>query len=218
MAPLTPKPFYNHPVMRSFWTGWSVGQRVYARAQPIPLAFSKLYLIGDFLFPFWILLFPVFLFPYDLATEEERATVWLMLVLFRSDHALDCIATTLCSRICRSFLPASAPKLYGIWPWRSWDKPVGFALVGLIVLSMSGVAVYGPLCTRENTFSLLNGPDITTRGLAADGSRFKPARAFRPANPESAIGRSAGYGALHGGAQCPRGMGLQSGRYRCLPD
>jgi len=165
MAPLAPEPAYRHPVMRQFYAVWNAGQRTYARDKPGLALLIKLYLFDAFFFPFWALMIPILLCPYDLATPEERVTVILMVVavlmvvplIASQPHYVAAFAGVVYLRFLHS--------LTRIWSWRRWGQPVGRVLAILLV-----VVMLGELC--NNLYGIvrngggLSGRDPYSRGIA----------------------------------------------------
>ena len=128
MVPLGPEPSYRHVVMRNFWAGWNVDLHNYALAHPLTLTLNKLFVVGDFLFPFWVVLIPLLLFPYDLATAEEGATVWLLLVFVFMIAPLISAQPHYAAAFAGAFYLRFLHSFSRIWSWRPWNKPVGLAL------------------------------------------------------------------------------------------
>jgi hypothetical protein len=165
MAPLAPEPAYRHAVMRQFYAVWNAGQRTYAKDSPGIALLIKLYLFDTFFFPFWALMIPVLLCPYDLATAEERATVILMVVavlmvvplIASQPHYVAAFAGVVYLRFLHS--------LTRIWSWRRWGKPVGRVLAILLV----GIML-GELCNNLSgivrNHGGLSGRDLYSRGIA----------------------------------------------------
>jgi len=177
--PLRPEPLYHHAVMRQFWAGWNVGQWTDARRNPGVLFLIKLYLFDTFFLPFWALMIPVLLCPYDLTTAEERATVFLLVV------ALLMIAPLIASQ--PHYVAAFAGMVYlrflhtltRMWSWRRWGQPVGRVLVIALVALMVGALcnnLFGIIRHGKAGAGAASGRDLYSQGIAMRGSGFGAAR------------------------------------------
>jgi hypothetical protein len=165
MMPLIPETQYRHSVMRQFWAGWNVEQRAFAQAHPVVLLLRKLYIFDDFFFPLWVLLIPVLLCPYDLATAEERATVFLLLVFVLMIAPLIAIQPHYAAVFAGVIYLRFLHSLTRLWSWRPWDKPVGRALGVLLVVLLASQGL-----------RFTYGRDKYSRSIAEDHSHFESAR------------------------------------------
>jgi len=171
LFPLNPEPPFRHAVMREVARG-SVTQWAYARGHPLVFLLIKLYLLDSFFFPFWPVLIPVLLCPYDLHTPEEHATVFLMVAAVAMTAPLILSQPHYVAVFAGMFYLRLLHTLTRLRSWRPWDKPVGPALgVSLVVLLASGLCI--------NVFSLIHsgaGRDFSSQLLLNQGSSFASAR------------------------------------------
>ena len=171
LFPLNPEPPFRHAAMREVARG-SVTQWAYARKHPLVFLMIKLYLLDTFFFPFWPLLIPVLLCPYDLRTPEERATVLLLVAAVAMTAPLILSQPHYVAVFAGMFYLRFLHTLTRLRSWHPWDKPVGPALgVFLVVVLASG------LCF--NVFSLIHsggGRDFSSQLLLSQGSSFAAAR------------------------------------------
>lgn len=162
------EPAYHHAAMRMLFVDASVKLWAYARNHPVVLMFIKLYLLDNFFFPFWPLLIPLLLCPYDLNTPEERATALLLFV------AMAMIAPLVTNQ--PHYVAVFAGMVYlrflqTLTRLRSWHpsgKPLGPALSAALV----AVLAMG-LCF--NFFSLIHnggGRDFSSGLLLSQGAPF----------------------------------------------
>ena len=184
LFPLNPEPPFRHAVMREIARG-SALQWSYARRHPIVFLLIKLYLLDNFFFPFWPLLIPVLLCPYDLHTSEERATAILLLTAVAMTAPLILSQPHYVAVFSGMFYLRFLHTLTRLRAWRPWDKPVGpvlgFALVGLLA---------GGLCF--NVFSLIHngeGRDFSSQLMLNQGSAFDSARKTVVQKLERQVGR-----------------------------
>jgi len=138
MMPLRPEPIYRHAVMRQFWAGWNVEQREFARAFPLTLLLRNYYFLGKFLFPFWVLILPIFLWPYDQTTVEERAAAFLLAVFALMILPLIGVQSHYAAAFAGVFYLRFLQSLVRFRLWRPWNRPVGRVLGGLLVVLLAG--------------------------------------------------------------------------------
>ena len=171
LFPLNPEPPFRHAVMREVARS-SVTQWTYARKHPFVFLLIKLYLLDDFFFPFWPLLIPVLLWPYDLHTSEERATVFFLMAAVAMTAPLILSQPHYVAIFTGMFYLRLLHTLTRLRSWRPWDKPVGPAL-GIVLVGL----LAGRLCI--NFFSLIygnEGRDFSSQLLLSQGASFASAR------------------------------------------
>jgi len=154
MIPPRPEPHYNHAVMREFWAGWSVDQWKSAQVHPFLVLFVDFYTIASFYFPYWGLLVPLLLCPYDLETSEERVTVVLLLIMLLMIAALIVIQPHYVAVFAGMLYLRFLHSLTRLVSWQPWGKPVGrvfgVLLVGLLV---------GDFCSRAYSLTRDSFPE-----------------------------------------------------------
>lgn len=176
--PLAAEPPYRHAIMRKFWAEWNVGQWIAAWADPVSTMLVKLLTFDDFFFPFWAWSIPLLLWPYSLATAEERATVFLLAVFILMMAPLIAIQPHYGAAFAGVFYLRFLQSLKRLWSWRPWRTPLGRTLASLVVaLAMA------------DGFGLVSGRDLISRGFALRGSGFGAARAAMMQSLEAQPGR-----------------------------
>ncbi len=175
IVPLGPEPPYRNAVIRHSWTEVIVREWAEARAHPIASLIGKLFDFDYFFFLFPVLMIPVLLCPYDLCTPQERATVFLLLVLVLMiaplfgvlPHYAAAFAGVIYVRIVHSFSRLVA--------WRPWRQPVGRVLVALFAgftVWAFGDSVYGLIRNARS----MPGQDFYSHGVTIRVLGMGPAR------------------------------------------
>jgi len=171
LFPLNPEPPFHHAVMREVAQG-SVQQWAYARKHPLVFLMIKLYLLDAFFFPFWPLLVPVLLCPYDLHTPEERATVLLLITAVAMTAPLILSQPHYVAVFAGMFYLRFLHTLTRLRSWHPWGKPLGPALgIALVAVLAAGLCM--------NFFSLIHsggGRDFSSELLLSQGAPFAAAR------------------------------------------
>jgi len=177
--PLNPEPAYRHAVLRRMWADTIAGQWRGARARPIALLFGKLYVFDNFFFPLWALWIPVLLWPYDLDTSQERATVFLLLVFLLMIAPLIAVLPHYAGAFSGIFYVRLVHSLTRLRGWRPWGKPVGqalgFLLIGLLVVTFCN-AVSGLMRNGRERLAFAPGRDSISVALALRDASFGSAR------------------------------------------
>ena len=171
LFPLNPEPPFRHAVMREVARG-SVTQWAYARRQPLPFLLIKLFLLDTFFFPFWPLLIPALLCPYDLRTPEERTTVFFLVTAVAMTAPLILSQPHYVAVFAGMFYLRFLHTLTRLRSWRPWNKPIG----PVLGVSLVGLLAVG-LCF--DFFSLIHsgeGRDFSSQLLVKQGSSFASAR------------------------------------------
>ena len=178
-VPLSSEPAYRHSVMRKLWAELVVAQWTSARARPFAVLLGKFYVLDKFFFPLWILWVPLFLFPYNLATPEERVTVFLLLVFILVIAPLFAVAPHYAVAFAGVFYLRLVQSLRRLGTWRPWEKPVGRALavmlVGLVVGAFCN-SVLGLIRNGEDLLPFASGRDPFSGALALRDASFGSAR------------------------------------------
>jgi hypothetical protein len=120
VLPLWPQPVYRNAPMRALYAGVGVQLWTYARQHPVLLMVTKLVLLDNFLFPFWGLLIPLLLCPYDLNTPEESATVLLAVAAIAMIAPLVLYQTHYAAVFAGVFYLRFLQTLTRLWQWRWW--------------------------------------------------------------------------------------------------
>jgi len=165
----------NHHAIMSEFAEFEARRWAEARAHPIASLAGKLFDFDYFFFLFPVLLIPVLLSPFDLHTPQERATVFLLLVLVLMvaplfgvlPHYAAAFAGVFYVRLVHSFL-----RLAG---WRLWRQPVGSVLVVLFAGFTAWAfcdSVYGLVRNARSTA----GRDLYSHGVAIRTLGMGPAR------------------------------------------
>jgi len=179
LMPLRPEPSYRHLAMRNFWAGWNVATRAYARDYPLRLTLNKILVLEDFLFPFWFLLIPLLLYPFDFAAAEEGATVFLLVVFVLMIVPLIATQPHYGAAFAGVFYLRFLQSLQRLWSWRPWDKPLGMALAVLLIALLGGKlgnTLFDLIRYGENDSRFTAQRDAFSQSIEADGADFKPAR------------------------------------------
>ena len=171
MIPLRAEPSYRHPVMRKFWAEWNVGQWTFARENPLENMLVKLHSFDDFFFAFWILSIPVLLWPYALVTDEERATVFFMVVFVLMIAPLIAIGPHYGAAFAGVFYLRYLQSLQRLWSWR----PAGRIAAAVLMVLLVG-----------DGLGLTWNRDLTSRGFAL---RVREAGAARHSLQQSLEGK-----------------------------
>ncbi len=159
--PLRPEPIYRHAIMRKFWAEWNVGQWTEARNSPVTLGAVKLYSFDDFFFPLWFLSIPVLLWPYGLATAEERATVFLLVVFLLMIAPLIAAQPHYGAAFAGVFYLRYLQGLTRLWSWQAWERPTGRVLGVMLFMVM-----------LADGFRFTSGRDMFSAGFALRASQF----------------------------------------------
>jgi hypothetical protein len=178
-VPLSPEPHYRHAAIRRLWADVVVGLWNDGRAHPLKLLVGKLFVFESFFFPYWAVFVPVLLCPYDLKTQEERATVFLLLIFVLAIAPLIGIQPHYAAAFAGVFFVRLVHSLTRLAAWRPWGKPVGRALgvvlIGLMVLAF-GNGVSGLIRDGTNLLSFAPGRDSISAVLALRDATFGAAR------------------------------------------
>jgi len=176
--PLRTDALYRHAVMHRMadseaarWTN--------ARARPLTVLLGKLYVFNSFFFPWWGLWIPVLLCPYDLLTQQERATVFLLLVFVLMIVPLFGVMPHYAAAFAGLFYVRLAHSLIRLTSWRPGGRPVGRALgtllIGLLVAAFCG-GVFGLIRNGKELLPFAPGRDSVSGALALRDSTFGSAR------------------------------------------
>ena len=179
MVPLGPQPVYRHEALRQYWVDFQVGVWKRDRAHPLLVRLVNFYVLDNFFFPFWALLIPVFLFPYDLNTTEERATVFLLLVFVLMISVLIAVQPHYAAAFAGVFYLRLLQSLRRLWSWRPAGKAVGRALGILLIGLLLGELcnnLFGLIHNGEAAFTATRGRDVITQSFTQLGSHFESAR------------------------------------------
>jgi len=136
--PLRPEPVYRHAIMRKFWADWNVGQRNFTFESPVQSMLIKLLIIHKFFFPFWAVFLPVLLWPYDLHTPEERATVFLLAISILMIEPLIAVQPHYAAAFAGVLYLRFLHSLTRLWSWRPWAQPLGRAVAVLLIALVAG--------------------------------------------------------------------------------
>lgn len=150
-----------------------------ARAHAIPGLLGKLYVFDNFLFPFWTLMIPVLLCPYDLNTAQERATVFLLLVFVVAIVPMIQVLPHYAAAFAGVFYMRLVQSLMRLAAWRPGGKPMGRALGILLVSLLAGAScngVSGLIRSGKDLLPFAPGRDSISIALALRDSRFGSAR------------------------------------------
>ncbi len=138
MTPLAPRPQYHHAVMRQL-ADEEVQRWVEAHAHPIAVLFESLSIVDYFFFSFSLLWFPVLLWPYDLNSPQEGATVFLLFAFVLMIAPLIGVWPHYAAAFAGIFYLRLAQSLTRVSSWRPWGQPVGrIVIAALVVLLMAG--------------------------------------------------------------------------------
>ena len=173
--PLRAEPPYRHAIMRKFWAEWNVGQWVDARTNSRVVFLVKLLFIDSFFFPFWGLMIPILLYPYDLVTPEERATVFLLLAVVFMIAPLIAAQPHYVAAFAGVFFLRFLQSVQRLWSWRRWGKPVGQVMTAALLALMIGDLCFnlaGNFGSGKDRDGKPSGRDIYSRGLAIRTSGF----------------------------------------------
>jgi hypothetical protein len=179
MIPLRTQPAYRHEVLRQYWVDFQVGVWKRDRAHPLLVRLVNFYVLDNFFFPFWALLIPLLIWPYDLHTAQERATVFLLLVFVLMISVLIAVQPHYAASFAGVFYLRFLQSLRRFWFWRPWGKPVG-RTVGILL----AVLLMGELCNNllglihngEEALAHTRGRDMITQSFAQLSSHFESAR------------------------------------------
>ena len=178
-VPLSAEPHYRHPVMRRLWADKVVGLWTNARGRPLAVLLGKLYVFDTFFFSWWVLWIPVLLCPYDLVTPQERATVFLLLVLVLAVAPLIAVEPHYAASFAGVFYVRVAQSLTRLASWRPWGKALGRALgillVGLLVGSFCN-SVFGLVRNGKDLVPFASGRDPFSGALALREATYGAAR------------------------------------------
>ena len=200
LTPLAPAPPFRHAVMRQ-GAEIEVQERTEAHNHPIVSLLGKLAIFGYFYFILSLLWIPLLVFPYDLHTSQERATVFLLLVFLLMVAPLKSVWPHYAAALAGVFYVRLAHGLTRLGSWRPWDKPVGRALVVLFVGFTVGAfcdSAFGLIRNGKGTAALEH--DIFSHGVAIRTLGMGPARHFITQVLEQKPGRQlvlVRYGAQH---------------------
>ncbi len=138
MIPLHAAPEYRHSVIRQYWTYWQVAVWKRAREHPLKIPLVNLFVFEAFFFPFWPLMIPILLFPYDLDSAEERLTVFLLLVFFLMIALLASVYPHYGAIFAGVLYLRFLHSLTRLWSWQPWGKPAGRVLAMLLIALLAG--------------------------------------------------------------------------------
>ena len=169
LIPFRPQPVYRHEILRQYWVDWQIGVWKRDRSHPLLVRLINFYLFDNFFFPFWALTIPLLIWPYDLHTEQERATVFLLLVFVLAMSLLIAALPHYAAAFTGVVYVRFLESLKRLWSWQPAGRPVGRAL-GILLAGL----LLGELCI--NLFAPVTRSDMITRSFAEFGSRFKTAR------------------------------------------
>ncbi len=178
LIPLHPEISYRHAVMRQM-SELEVKRWTDARSGWLGVQLGKLYVFDNFFFPFWVLMIPVLLCPYDLDTPQERATVFLSLVFVLMITPMIGVMPHYAAAFAGVFFVRLVHSLTRLGAWRPWSKPMGRVLGALLVGLMVGAfgnGVSGLIRNGKNLLPFAPGGDSISAALTLREVAFGAAR------------------------------------------
>jgi hypothetical protein len=158
--PLRPEPVYRHAVMRDFYTSFDPGLWKATRADAVSGFLLKIADLNDFFFGLWPYLIPPLIWPYRLRSDEERVTVFLLVVFLISIAPLIGVQPHYAAAVCPLFYVRFLQSLARLRAWRPAGKPAGLAAATIFV------SLFGFQFTAQLAILSKFGVEVSKFGLA----------------------------------------------------